>query len=117
MDPREDVGVGVVECGLYEYGRTVPSSALRCVQPADVRSPPVAGGRYYISSSRSEICSVNGGGSRVVPASRVVYRPSATLINPNKHKQYVPRNAMVVGSRTATSYRAVPRSRAGSDWR
>jgi len=54
-----------------------------------------------------------------VPASRVVYRPSATLINPryNKNKQYVPRSSAVVGSRTATSYRAVPpRSRAGSDW-
>ena len=73
-----------------------------------------------MTSSRSEICSVNGGGSRVVPASRVVYRPSATLINPrfNKNKQYVPRTSGVVGSRaTATSYRAVPRSRAGSDWR
>ena len=89
-----------------------------CVQPADVRSPPPVG-RYYLSSSRSDVFSVNGGGSRVVPASRVVYRPSATLINPryNKNKQYVPRSSAVVGSRTATSYRAVPpRSRAGSDW-
>ena len=93
--------------------------ACVCVsQPGDVRSASV-GGRYYLSSSRSDICSVNG--SRVVPASRVVYRPSATLINPrfNKNKQYVPRTSGVVGSRAAsTSYRAVPpRSRAGSDWR
>lgn len=87
-------------------------------QPTDVRSQSV--GRYYLSSSRSDLCSVNGGGSRVVPASRVYYRPAATLINPrfNKNKQYVPRSAgVVVGSRANTAYRAVPRSRAGSDWR
>jgi len=105
------------------------------VQPADVRS--ATGGRYYVggSSLRSDLHSINGGlagagsgGSCVVPASRVAYRPSATLINPryHKNKQYVPRSSGVVTSRTAasttayggagTTYRAVPRSRAASDW-
>jgi len=76
-------------------------------------------GRYYLSSSRSDMYSVNGGGSRVVPASRVVYRPTATLINPryNKNKVYVPRSSTLVGSRQATGYRTVQtRARAGSDW-
>jgi len=84
----------------------------------DVRAQSVGG--YHLSTSRSDIMSINGGGSRVVPASRVAYRPSATLINPryNKNKHYVPRETGVVGSRaSSTVYRAVPRSRAGSDWR
>ena len=90
------------------------------VQPTDVRSQ--RDGRYYVTatSSRSDVHSIAGGASCVVPASRVYYRPSATLVNPryNKNKQYVPRSAGVVGTRTGngTMYRAVPRSRAGSDW-